>query len=146
MWASGRRCPPATADFSGGRGGDEVDIRLKRAYDAPSLDDGVRVLVERLWPRGLSKERAAVDRWVKDLAPSTELRRWYAHDESKWPEFRRRYRAELSERPDQLAELRRLADAGAVTFIYGSRETERNSATVLRDVVEERPGRRRRTA
>jgi uncharacterized protein YeaO (DUF488 family) len=118
-----------------------VSIRLKRAYDPPALEDGLRILVERLWPRGLSKERAAVDRWVKDLAPSTELRRWYSHDESKWPEFRRRYRAELRERPDQLAELRRLAAAGPVTFVYGSRETEHNSATVLRKVVEEGPDR-----
>jgi uncharacterized protein YeaO (DUF488 family) len=118
-----------------------VSIRLKRAYDQPALEDGLRILVERLWPRGLSKERAAVDRWVKDLAPSTELRRWYAHDEGKWPEFRRRYRAELREHPDQLAELRRLAAAGPVTFVYGSRETEHNSAAVLRKVVEESPGR-----
>ena len=123
-----------------------MSIRLKRAYDPPSLDDGVRVLVERLWPRGLSKERAAVDLWVKDLAPSAELRRWYGHDEAKWPEFRRRYRAELRERPDQLAELRRLAGAGPVTFVYGSRETEHNSASVLRKVVEEGPGRERRPA
>jgi uncharacterized protein YeaO (DUF488 family) len=114
-----------------------VSIRLKRAYDPPSPDDGLRILVERLWPRGLSKERVAVDLWLKDLAPSAELRAWYAHDEDKWPEFRRRYRAELRESSDQLAELRRLADAGPVTFVYGSRETERNSATVLRQVVEE---------
>jgi len=123
-----------------------VSIRLKRAYDPPSLDDGVRILVERLWPRGLSKERAAVDLWVKDVAPSSELRRWYAHDESRWPEFRRRYRAELRERPGELAELRRLAGAGPVTFIYGSRETEHNSATVLRNVVENDRGRERRSA
>jgi uncharacterized protein YeaO (DUF488 family) len=113
-----------------------VSIRLKRAYDPPSPDDGVRVLVERLWPRGLSKQRAAVDLWAKDLAPSAELRRWYAHDEGKWREFRRRYGAELREHRDQLAELRRLAGEGPVTFVYGSRETERNSATVLREVVE----------
>ncbi len=123
-----------------------MSIRLKRAYDPPSLDDGVRILVERLWPRGLSKERTAVDLWVKDVAPSSELRRWYAHDESRWPEFRRRYRAELRERPDELAELRRLAGAGPVTFVYGSRETRHNSATVLRDVVEEESGRERRPA
>ena len=113
-----------------------MSIRLKRAYDPPSPDDGVRILVERLWPRGLSKEHAAIDLWVKDLAPSAELRRWYAHEESRWPEFRRRYGAELREHRDQLAELRRLAGEGPVTFIYGSRETERNSATVLREVVE----------
>jgi uncharacterized protein YeaO (DUF488 family) len=119
-----------------------VSIRLKRAYDVPALEDGLRILVERLWPRGLSKERAAVDRWAKDLAPSAELRRWYGHDEDKWPEFKRRYRAELRERPDELAELRRLARAGPVTFVYGSRETEHNSAAVLRKVVEESPGRK----
>ena len=103
-----------------------MSIRLKRAYDFPALEDGLRILVERLWPRGLSKERAAVDRWVKDLAPSTESRRWYGHDEDKWPEFRRRYRAELRERQDQVAELRRLASAGPVTFalcLSGKRST-----------------------
>jgi len=113
-----------------------MTIRLKRAYETPSLDDGVRVLVERLWPRGLSRERAAVDLWVKDLAPSPELRRWYGHDESRWPEFRRRYLAELREHPDDLAELLRLAAAGQLTFVFGSRETEHNSAAVLREAVE----------
>jgi len=114
-----------------------VSIRLKRAYDPPSPDDGMRVLVERLWPRGLSKERAAVDRWVKDLAPSPELRRWYGHDESKWPEFRRRYQEELRRHTAELAELRRLAGAGTVTFVFGSRETRHTSAVVLRDVVDD---------
>lgn len=113
-------------------------IRLKRAYDPPSPQDGERVLVERLWPRGLSKERAAVDRWPKEVAPSAELRRWYGHDESKWPEFRRRYREELRARPTELEELRTLARSGTVTFVFGSRETEKNSAAVLRDVVEQR--------
>ncbi len=121
-----------------------MDIRLKRAYDPPSPDDGLRVLVERLWPRGLSKERAAVGLWAKDLAPSAELRRWYGHVEARWPEFRRRYRAELREFPDRLAELRRLAGEGPVTFVYGSRETRLNSATVLREVVEESAGREHR--
>jgi len=113
-----------------------MTIRLRRAYETPSLDDGVRVLVERLWPRGLSKERAAVDLWVKDLAPSPELRRWYGHDESRWPEFRRRYLAELREHPDGLAELVRLAAGGQLTFVFGSHETEHNSAAVLREAVE----------
>jgi uncharacterized protein YeaO (DUF488 family) len=115
-------------------------IRLKRAYDDPSRDDGVRVLVERLWPRGLSKERAAVDLWLKDAAPSTELRQWFGHDPSKWPEFRRRYRAELRGRPAELEQLRRLAGGGPVTFVYGARDTEHNSAVVLREVVEEQRG------
>jgi uncharacterized protein YeaO (DUF488 family) len=123
-----------------------VSIRLKRVYDPPSLDDGVRILVERLWPRGLSKERVAADLWVKDIAPSAGLRRWYAHDESRWSEFRRRYRAELDAHSEGLAELRRLAAAGPVTFVYGSRETEHNSATVLREVVEGTSGRKRRLA
>jgi uncharacterized protein YeaO (DUF488 family) len=113
-----------------------VTIKLKRAYDPPTLDDGVRVLVERLWPRGLSKERAAVDLWVKDLAPSPALRTWYGHEPQKWSEFRRRYRAELRAHEAGLAELRRLAATGPVTFVFGSRETQRNSASVLRDVVE----------
>jgi uncharacterized protein YeaO (DUF488 family) len=111
-------------------------IRLKRAYEEPSPEDGVRVLVERLWPRGLTRERAAVDRWPKDVAPSSGLRRWFAHDAEKWPEFRRRYREELRGRPAELEELRRLAGEGPVTFVYGARDTEHNAAVVLRDVVE----------
>ena len=114
-----------------------MSIHLKRAYEAPAPDDGTRMLVERLWPRGLSKERAAVDFWLKDAAPSPELRRWYGHDLAKWPEFRRRYREELRAREPELAQLRRLAKDGPVTFVFGSRDTERNSAVVLREVVEE---------
>jgi len=116
-----------------------VSIRLKRAFEPASPEDGVRVLVERLWPRGVSKERAAVDLWLKDVAPSPELRRWYGHEPAKWPEFRRRYRNELRNHEEELAELRRLARHGPVTFVFGSRETERNSAAVLREVVEGRP-------
>ena len=115
-------------------------IRLKRAYEDPSPADGVRVLVERLWPRGLSKELAAVDHWPKEVAPSTELRKWFGHDPAKWPEFRRRYRDELCGRPAELERLRRLAGEGTVTFVYGSRDTEHNSAAVLREVVEEQRG------
>ena len=96
--------------------------------------------MERLWPRGLSKERAAVDLWLKDVAPSTELRKWFGHDPAKWPEFRRRYREELRGRPAELEQLRRLAGEGAVTFVYGSKDAEHNSATVLRAVVEEKHG------
>ncbi len=114
-----------------------AQIRLKRAYEEPAPDDGVRVLVERLWPRGLTKEHAAVDRWPKDVAPSSALRRWFGHDPEKWPEFRRRYREELRGRPAELEELRRLAGEGPVTFVYGARDTEHNAAVVLRDVVEE---------
>jgi uncharacterized protein YeaO (DUF488 family) len=112
---------------------------LKRAYDPPSAGDGTRVLVERLWPRGLSKERAAVDLWPKEVSPSPELRRWHGHDPEKWPEFRRRYREELRARQPELEQLRALARCGPVTFVYAARDTERNSAVVLRDVVEARP-------
>jgi uncharacterized protein YeaO (DUF488 family) len=98
--------------------------------------DGRRVLVERLWPRGLSKEQAAVDVWFKEVAPSTELRRWFGHDPAKWNEFRRRYRAELRQRPAELKRLRGLVEEGPVTFVYGSRETEHNAATVLKEFLE----------
>jgi uncharacterized protein YeaO (DUF488 family) len=114
-------------------------IRLKRAYDEPSPDDGTRVLVERLWPRGLSKERAALDLWLREVAPSTELRRWFGHDPAKWPEFRHRYREELRSRSEELGQLRRLARRGPVTFVYGAKDTRHNAAIVLRDVVERTP-------
>jgi len=113
-----------------------VTISLKRAYETPSPADGRRVLVERLWPRGLSKEKAAVDVWFKEVAPSTELRRWFGHDPAKWEEFRRRYREELRERPEELQSLRSLVEAGPVTFVYGSRDQEHNAATVLKELLE----------
>ncbi|HEY5475027.1 MAG TPA: DUF488 family protein [Candidatus Limnocylindrales bacterium] len=109
---------------------------MKRAYETPSPADGRRVLVERLWPRGLSKEKAAVDVWFKEVAPSTELRRWFGHDPAKWEEFRRRYREELRERPEELQSLRSLVEAGPVTFVYGSRDQEHNAATVLKELLE----------
>jgi uncharacterized protein YeaO (DUF488 family) len=115
-----------------------MTILLKRAYEQPAPEDGKRVLVERLWPRGLSKERAAVDLWLKELSPSPELRKWFGHDPAKWPEFRRRYREELRGRPAELKELRRLVAAGPVTFVYAARDTEHNSAALLREVVEQR--------
>jgi uncharacterized protein YeaO (DUF488 family) len=122
-----------------GRGPRPVSrIRLKRAYEDASPGDGVRVLVERLWPRGLSKERAAVDVWMKDVAPSAELRRWFGHDPDRWAEFRGRYRDELRGRTAELEELRRLTREGAVTFVYGARDIEHNSAVVLREAVEEK--------
>lgn len=113
-----------------------MTIRLKRAYEASSPADGVRILVERLWPRGLSKAKADVDVWLKEVAPSTELRRWFSHDAAKWEEFRRRYRDELRERPEGLERLRSLVEAGPVTFVYGSRDQEHNAATVLKELLE----------
>jgi uncharacterized protein YeaO (DUF488 family) len=113
----------------------KLDIQLKRAYLPPSDADGVRVLVDRLWPRGLRKSDAAIDRWLKDIAPSTELRRWFGHDPERWSEFRRRYRAELSHKADLLAELRRIARAGRLTLIYAARDELHNEAVVLRDEI-----------
>lgn len=111
-------------------------IHLKRAYDASAKQDGLRILVERLWPRGVSKDKAAVDLWLKDLAPSTELRKWYAHDPEKWEEFRKRYWAELSEQGDLLALLKHRTTEGNVTFVFAASDEERNSAVALKEYLE----------
>ncbi len=111
-------------------------IRLKRAYEKPASDDGIRVLVERLWPRGLTKERASVDLWMKDVAPSPELRRWYNHDPAKWTEFQKRYRAELRTNLELVEELRQKCGAGTVTFVYAASDEQKNSALVLKDFLE----------
>ena len=106
-------------------------IRLKRVYEAPAPADGTRVLVERLWPRGISKASGRIDLWTKDVAPSPELRRWYGHDPAKWEAFRRRYLAEIRRNPE-VARLGALARRGkTVTFVYAARDEERNSARVL---------------
>lgn len=111
------------------------NIRLKRAYLPPAPEDGLRVLVDRLWPRGISKSDAKIDRWMKELAPSSELRRWFGHDPSRWDEFRRRYEAELSQRADLLDELRELAQNGPLTLVFGARDELHNQAVVLRDLL-----------
>ncbi len=113
-----------------------AEIRLKRVYEEPAPDDGRRILVERLWPRGLSKERAAVDLWVKDVAPSPELRRWFNHDPDRWQEFRRRYHAELRQKEDEVDELRRQCRSQTVTFVYAVRDEEHNGALALKDYLE----------
>lgn len=112
-----------------------ANIALKRAYDPPDEADGVRVLVDRLWPRGLTKKSAAIDEWAKDVTPSTELRKWFHHDPDHWDEFRRRYLAELKDKGSELEELRKLAQAGPITLIYAARDTPHLHATVLRDVL-----------
>jgi uncharacterized protein YeaO (DUF488 family) len=112
-----------------------LDIRLKRAYEPPSAEDGVRVLVDRLWPRGVRKSEAAIDRWLKEIAPSTELRRWFGHDPGRWSEFRRRYRSELSGHAELVNELRALARKKPVTLIYAARDERHNEAVVLRDIL-----------
>jgi uncharacterized protein YeaO (DUF488 family) len=116
----------------------KLDVRSKRAYDAPAPDDGQRVLVDRLWPRGVSREAARLDGWEKDVAPSNELRRWFHHDVSRWQEFRARYLAELALPPAHAA-LERLAERaakGRLTLIYGARDREHNEAQILIDLLQ----------
>ena len=111
---------------------------LKRAYERPSLSDGMRVLVDRLWPRGLSKTELAIDFWLKDAAPSDALRRWYGHDPRRWEPFAAKYRVELAQRTDLLRLLDELRRRGRVTLIYGARDTAHSHAVVLREVLQER--------
>lgn len=115
---------------------------MKRVYEPPEPDDGYRVLVDRLWPRGLRKEQARVDEWLRDLAPSDDLRRWYGHDPRKWEEFRRRYREELlsPERRAALDRLVRQARLGPVTLVTATRDLEISNAAVLREVLTEAVG------
>jgi uncharacterized protein YeaO (DUF488 family) len=109
---------------------------LKRAYEPPSPEDGLRVLVERLWPRGLKKADAAVDLWLKDIAPSPELRQWFSHDPAKWEEFCRRYWAELSRHLDAVNLLKEKLRQGRVTLVYGSKDEEHNAAVALKKFLE----------
>jgi uncharacterized protein YeaO (DUF488 family) len=113
-----------------------MNIRIKRVYDKPEAGDGVRILVERLWPRGLSKKEAKVDIWLKDIAPSTGLRKWFSHDPAKWEEFRIRYYRELDQNRDAVNELLGITEGGAAAFVYGSREKEYNSALALKSYIE----------
>ena len=112
-----------------------MSLSLKRAYEPADKSDGVRVLVDRLWPRGVKKAEASIDLWRKELAPSTELRKWFGHDPEKWSEFQQRYRAELKDNPG-LAEIRALVREGKVTLIYGAKDAEHNQALVLKEVLE----------
>ena len=113
-------------------------IQVKRVYDEPCRADGLRVLVDRLWPRGLTKERAAVKMWLKDVAPSTELRKWFNHDPAKWKQFRSRYRRELREKSDALKLLHETCNEHNVTLVYAARDKKHNEALVLKDVIEGR--------
>jgi uncharacterized protein YeaO (DUF488 family) len=110
-------------------------IAVKRAYEPAAKGDGVRILVDRLWPRGVSKEAAAIDDWMKELAPSTELRKWFGHDPERWTEFRRRYAAELKDRGEALSRLRALATKGRITLVYAARDEENNDSVALRDIL-----------
>jgi uncharacterized protein YeaO (DUF488 family) len=114
----------------------KATIRLKRAYEPRSEDDGTRILVERLWPRGLTKDKAAIDLWVKDLAPSPELRKWYSHDVARWAEFCKRYVAELDNNGDAIRDLKQTLSEGPATFVYAAKDEEHNSALILKDYLE----------
>lgn len=113
-------------------------IRLKRVYQAPSRTDGSRILVDRLWPRGLTRERAAVTLWLKDVAPSTELRKWFGHDPARWRQFQARYRKELRGKKDVLARLKQESKAHTVPLVYAARDEQHNEAQVLRRILEGR--------
>lgn len=110
-------------------------IRLKRAYEHPAPGDGLRILVDRLWPRGLRKADAALDQWAKDLAPSTALRKWFGHDPERWDEFRRRYTEELREHADELEQLRILARKAPITLVYSAHDEAHNDAVALRQLL-----------
>lgn len=113
----------------------QIDIRTKRIYDPSDASDGARVLVDRLWPRGVRKEAAALTLWLKDIAPSPQLRQWFGHDPARWQEFIHRYREELTANASALARLGELAQAGRVTLLYGARDTAHNHARVLADAL-----------
>jgi uncharacterized protein YeaO (DUF488 family) len=112
-------------------------LKLKRVYEKPSKEDGFRILVERLWPRGLTKDRAGVDLWLKEVAPSPELRKWYSHDPAKWEEFRRRYEKELEKKTNEIDLLLDKCREGTVTLVYAAHDEEHNSALLLKQHLEQ---------
>lgn len=110
-------------------------IKLKRIYEEAAKGDGYRILVDRLWPRGISKERATLDLWLKEIAPSDALRKWFGHDPKKWSEFQKKYRLELREHQDALAQIKTLAKKGSVTLLYAAKDEEHNEAVVIQDLL-----------
>jgi len=118
-----------------GNADSRMELRVKRVYASPSPEDGARILVDRLWPRGLSREKARVDLWLKELAPSTELRKWFNHDPAKWDEFRQRYQQELRQQPAALAQLAELAGTRPVTLLFGAKEERFNDAVALKAFI-----------
>jgi uncharacterized protein YeaO (DUF488 family) len=111
------------------------NVRLKRAYEPPSHSDGKRVLIDRLWPRGVKKTDAKIDEWMKDIAPSTELRKWFGHDPARWAEFQHRYQAEVRQHPERLERLRILAREGPLTLVFSAHDEAHNDAVVLKDLI-----------
>jgi uncharacterized protein YeaO (DUF488 family) len=112
-----------------------MELKIKRVYEKPEKEDGTRILVDRLWPRGLTKERAGVDLWLKNIAPSTELRKWFDHDPAKWNEFRQRYREELKRDEGPMSVLKEQVMKGAVTLLYAAKDQEHNEALVLKEII-----------
>ncbi len=110
-------------------------VKLKRAYEASGADDGIRILIDRLWPRGVKKADAAIDEWMKEIAPSTELRKWFGHDPERWPEFRRRYKAEIRQRREHFERLRALARQGRITLVFSAHDEAHNDAVVLKEML-----------
>jgi uncharacterized protein YeaO (DUF488 family) len=115
-----------------------MKIQMKRVYDEPSDTDGTRILIDRLWPRGVSKAKAKVDLWLKAIAPSTPLRQWFGHDPGKWEEFKKRYKDELDHNSGAVAQLRALLAQGTVTLLYGAKDKDHNDAVVLQEYVKKR--------
>ena len=113
-----------------------MGVRLKRAYDPAAATDGHRVLIDRIWPRGVSRDQARLDEWARELGPSSKLRQWFGHDPARFAEFRRRYERELRAHDEKVRELRGLADKGTLTLVYGARDTEHNNAVVLAGLLE----------
>src|SRR5579864_755375 len=112
------------------------ELKIKRVYEKPEKNDGKRILVDRLWPRGLTKEKAKVDLWLKEIAPSTELRKWFGHDPKKWRSFRGRYQTEIKHQAEQLNLIKNKVKEGAVTLVYGARDQARNEAVVLKELLD----------
>lgn len=111
-------------------------VKVKRIYEPPSPDDGKRILVDRLWPRGIKREEAGIDDWLKEIAPSNELRKWFSHDPAKWKEFRERYKKELKNKYDLIGKIRGESKKGRVTLLFSARDEKRNNAVVLKEVIE----------
>lgn len=118
----------------------QTEIKLKRAYDVPANADGQRVLVDRVWPRGVTKDELRLDDWIKDVAPSTKLRKWFDHDPGKWSEFQERYGRELDQQPNAIASLVAKCRAGTVTLVFGAKDTRHNNAVALKAYLERRLG------
>ena len=131
MTISGQRSSQATKAES-----PNMKIKIKRVYEQPDNDDGVRILVDRLWPRGLTKEKAAVDLWLKEIAPTTELRKWFGHDPDKWKSFRGRYETEIRHNDDLIKLVKQKSKKGTVTLVYGARDEKHNEALVLKQFLE----------